>query len=77
MTVLAGFIKCYFPSLHGNIFIFSGGRYMVYETGAQGIVVAGLLERLGGTNYTSNIHLSILEVAGFLLSVSIETRYCH
>ncbi len=22
---------------------------MVYETGAQGIVVAGLLERLGGT----------------------------
>jgi len=27
--------------------IHSGGRYMVYETGAQGIVVAGLLERLG------------------------------
>eukprot|EP00088_Acartia_fossae_P004536 TRINITY_DN11946_c0_g1_i1.p1 TRINITY_DN11946_c0_g1~~TRINITY_DN11946_c0_g1_i1.p1 ORF type:complete len:456 (-),score=104.00 TRINITY_DN11946_c0_g1_i1:59-1426(-) len=25
----------------------SGGRYMVYETGAQGIVVASLLERLG------------------------------
>ena len=44
-----------FPFLHGNIFIFSGGRYMVYETGAQGIVVAGLLERLGGTNYTYNI----------------------
>ena len=50
---------------------------MVYETGAQGIVVAGLLERLGGTNYTSNIYLSILEVAGFLPSVSIEIRYCH
>ena len=47
---------------------------MVYETGAQGIVVAGLLERLGGTNYTYNIYLSILEVAGFLPSVSIEIR---
>jgi len=27
--------------------VHSGGRYMVYETGAQGIVVSGLLERLG------------------------------
>ena len=28
--------------------MFSGGRYLIYETGAQGLVVAAMLERLGG-----------------------------
>ena len=26
----------------------SGGRYLIYETGAQGLVVAAMLERVGG-----------------------------
>ena len=28
--------------------MFSGGRYLIYETGAQGLVVAAMLERVGG-----------------------------
>ena len=28
--------------------VYSGGRYLIYETGAQGLVVAAMLERIGG-----------------------------
>jgi len=34
----------------------SGGRYMVYETGAQGIVVAAMLERLGDSGELVHVY---------------------
>ena len=59
-TVIVSYLFCseyinifclFFKKIYRFILIYfscSGGRYMVYETGAQGIVVSGLLERLGG-----------------------------
>ena len=36
--------------------VHSGGRYLVYETGAQGLVVASVLERVGGRGSVTHIY---------------------
>jgi len=36
--------------------VHSGGRYLVYETGAQGLVVAAVLERLGGVGELIHVY---------------------
>ena len=35
----------------------AGGKYLVYETGCQGLVVAGALERVGGSGGGKVIHV--------------------
>ncbi len=35
----------------------SGGRYLVYETGCQGLVVASVLERVGADESGKVIHV--------------------
>ena len=53
----------------------SGGRYMVYETGAQGLVVAAMLERIGGNRGTHRKGCIGPNLAWPLLSLSSIAIY--
>lgn len=36
--------------------IYAGGRYMVFETGCSGLVISGILQRLGGSGLCLHLH---------------------
>ena len=43
--------------MHTQTNVRAGGKYLVYETGCQGLVVAGALERVGGSGGGKVVHV--------------------